>query len=84
MQFDKIRNTILDALVSIEALDPAAAEAARADAGQDIIFSSLGIDSVMVMDFCVLIEDSIGREIEIVELVDNASLNKLARHLEAE
>jgi acyl carrier protein len=77
----ELRHVILDALVTIEKLDGTEAQTARDDARKDIIFGDLGIDSVTVMDFCVLIEDRIGRDLEVVEIVDNPSVNKLARHL---
>jgi acyl carrier protein len=75
------RTSILNALVGIKVMDDSTRAEFLAEPTKDIALVELGIDSISVMDFCLLIENDIGREIEIFELVDNPSLNILAAHL---
>ena len=83
MILSDIRSSILNALVGIKVMDDATRADFLANADKDIALVELGIDSVSVMDFCLLIENDVGREIEIIELIDNPSLNTLAAHLAA-
>ena len=52
--------------------------------GHDVDLASLSIDSVGIFNLCMELEDAVGREIRIGELVENATVLKLARHLAPE
>ena len=75
------RTVIMNALVGIKAIDEDHCTRLSGDRTVDVELASLGIDSMAVIDLCMAIEESIGREVTIEELVENASLNKLAKHL---
>jgi acyl carrier protein len=75
------RILILDALQGIKVLDASRKSSLASNPDEDVQLVSFGIDSVSVMDFCLLIENAIGREVEIVELIDHPSVNTLASHL---
>lgn len=47
----------------------------------DVALACLGIDSISVIDLCMDIEENIGREVLIEELIENPTLNKLAKFL---
>ena len=75
------RTVIMNALLGIKAIDEEYCTRLSGDRAADVELASLGIDSMAVIDLCMAIEESIGREVTIEELVENASLNKLAKHL---
>ena len=75
------RTVIMNALVGIKAIDEGHCTRLSVDHTADVELASLGIDSMAVIDLCMAIEESIGREVTIEELVENASLNKLSKHL---
>ena len=75
------RTVIMNALLGIKAIDEDHCTRLSGDRAADVELASLGIDSMAVIDLCMAIEESIGRELTIEELVENASLNKLAKHL---
>ena len=50
------------------------------DPGSDIELATLGIDSMAVINFCVALEETLKRDVEIEELIEHPSLNLLARH----
>lgn len=79
MNAETARDTIIKSLRAQGALS---AEHEQALAGgQDIELSSLSIDSVNVFTLCMDLEDAVGREINVGELVENSTVLKLARHL---
>ena len=47
----------------------------------DVELACLGIDSISVIYLCMDIEENIGREVLIEELIENPTLNKLAKFL---
>jgi acyl carrier protein len=49
--------------------------------GSDVELAALGIDSMAVINFCVALEETLHRDVEIEELIENPSLNQLARHI---
>lgn len=69
---------IVEALQSIGKLTREQAAQLQA---QDIDIAALGLDSVSITDFCMALEERIGREIEVDELIENPSIKGLARHL---
>jgi acyl carrier protein len=74
MQEDAAKAAILDVLKELEILH------GQAETG-DIEFAGLGIDSIKVVDLCVALEERFGREVSIEELVENPTVNQLAKHL---
>jgi len=79
MKADEAKAFILDVLKSLKLVDE---ETARlvADDKQDIELGALGIDSVAVVDLCVGLEEHVGREVTIEELVENPTISQLAAH----
>jgi acyl carrier protein len=74
MRTDEARIAILDVLKGLKLIDGNRAQAA------DIEFASLAIDSITIVDLCVGLEEKVGREVSIEELIENPSLNQLADH----
>ena len=58
-------------------------ERLEADESADIDLASLQIDSIKIVDWCMDLETILNREVQVEELVENDSLNKLARYLAA-
>lgn len=83
MIYSELRELIVHALRSIEVVSEEQQAAMKADPALDLNLGELGIDSVSVMDFCVVIEDRINRDLDIPELIENPTVNKLAQHLAA-
>jgi acyl carrier protein len=83
MNIKQSRECIIKALHGIKVLDEAARDAFLAEPQKDVALVELGIDSVSVMDFCLLLENDMGREVEILELIDHPTLNTLAAHFAA-
>jgi acyl carrier protein len=74
MRADEARTAILNVLKGLELVDDDQA------AAPDIEFAGLGIDSMLVVDLCVGLEEQIGREVTIEELIENPTVNQLADH----
>jgi aryl carrier-like protein len=68
---------ILGALEELGALSDAQA---RLLEGEDMDLAALGLDSIKVVDFCLLLEQRIGREVAVDELIMNPTVRKLAAH----
>lgn len=75
------RDLILNALAQSNVLDAEQHERFKFDPASDVELASLGIDSMAAINFCVALEETLLRDVEIEELVENASLARLARHL---
>lgn len=78
MTRDETKAMLLDLLVSLKLLSAAERIAANA---KDISFGELGIDSLTVVDLCVGIEEKIGRELRVEEVIDYPTVDLLAAHL---
>lgn len=78
MTRDETKAMLLDLLVSLKLLS--AAERIDVDA-KDISFGELGIDSLTVVDLCVGVEEKIGRELRVEEVIDHPTVDLLAAHL---
>jgi acyl carrier protein len=78
--YSEFRTIIINALVLVKAIPPETA-APWIAGDNDVELASLGIDSMSVIDLCMDIEKHSGREVLIDELVENSSLNQLAKHL---
>ncbi len=74
MSVDETRAMIVDVLAAIGLVDE---HQAKSD---DIEFAGLGIDSMKVVDLCMELEERIGREISVEELIENPTVNRLAEH----
>ena len=71
---------ILNLLQNLELIDEKQKADALAGQAFDIELAGLGIDSMKVVDLCVGLEEEVGREIEVEELIENPSVNQLAAH----
>jgi acyl carrier protein len=83
MSADEAKTAILDVLKGLKLVD-GETEKLFVDGARDIEFGALGIDSITVVDLCVGLEERIGREVSIEELIENATVNKLADHFAKE
>lgn len=75
------RDIILNALAKAGVLNGAEHDRFKSDPATDVPLASLGIDSMAAINFCVALEEVLLRDVEIEELVENASLARLAHHL---
>ena len=75
------RSLIINALAQCNVLDAEAKTLYERDPGRDVELAALGIDSMAVINLCVALEETIHRDVEIEELIEHPSLNKLARHI---
>lgn len=81
MKREEAKAMLLDVLQSMELLTPAQRAAAGEAGAEDIQFGGLGIDSMAVVDLCVGVEEKIGRELRVEEIIDNPTVDLLAGHL---
>jgi acyl carrier protein len=79
MSVEEANAMILEVLGALELVDKETGKR-FAEGGPDIELGTLGIDSMKVVDLCVGLEERLGREVEIEELVENPTVRKLARH----
>ena len=79
--YTDFRNAIINGLVSVKVFSPEQAAKASANDADDVELATLGIDSMAVIDLCMDIEEHTGREILIEQLIDNPTINKLAKYL---
>lgn len=84
MSTDEAREMILNVLAGLEIVDDKQKNDLLEARTEDIEFAGLGIDSIAVVNFCVGLEDRIGREIAVEELIENPTVNKLADHFARE
>jgi acyl carrier protein len=81
MNREATKTMLLDVLQSMELISPSDKAAALAPGAEDIQLGGLGIDSMAVVDLCVAVEDKIGRELRVEEIIDNPTIDLLAAHL---
>lgn len=81
MTFDETRTIIIESLHGIELLSDQDRERLLGEKDTDIDLASLSIDSLKIVDWCMALESMVKREVQVEELVENDSINKLARHL---
>jgi acyl carrier protein len=72
---NEARAAILDVLAELELV-----KGEQVAAG-DLEFAGLNIDSIKIVDLCVGLEEKLGREVSIEELIENPTLNKLADYV---
>jgi acyl carrier protein len=83
MNREATRAMLLEVLQSMELISQSDKAAALEPGAEDIQLGELGIDSMAVVDLCVAVEDKIGRELHVEEIIDNPTVNLLAVHLAA-
>jgi acyl carrier protein len=80
MNINEAREKILDVLVGVEIVSTEQRQRLLEEPEGDIELAELGIDSMKIVDLCVGLEERVGREISIEELIENPTVNKLADH----
>lgn len=84
MSASEARKQILDVLVGLELVTAEQRKHLLEEPAQDIELTQLGIDSMKIIDLCVGLEEQFGREIDIEELIENPTVNRLADHFARE
>jgi acyl carrier protein len=80
MTADEAKVMILNILKNLELIDENQKDDVLSGRAVDIELAGLGIDSMKVVDLCVGLEEEVGREIEVEELIENPTVNQLAAH----
>lgn len=80
MTANEAKIMILNILQNLELIDEKQKDEVLSGQAADIELAGLGIDSMKVVDLCVGLEEEVGREIEVEELIENPSVNQLAAH----
>lgn len=81
MNREEAQAMLLEVLHSMELISESDRDAAGEPGAGDIELGGLGIDSMAIVDLCVAVEDKIGRELRVEEIIDNPTVNLLATHL---
>jgi acyl carrier protein len=81
MTVNEAKAMLLDVLSGLELLSPTESAAALEPGANDIALGGLGIDSMAVVDLCVGVEDRIGRELRVEEIIENPTIDQLAAFL---
>jgi acyl carrier protein len=81
MNREATKTMLLDVLQSMELISQSDKADALKPGAEDIQLGGLGIDSMAVVDLCVAVEDKIGRELRVEEIIDNPTVDSLAAHL---
>lgn len=80
MNRNEARLMVLKALRQAEIIGEQDFEEMSAAPDSHIELAALNIDSMKVIDLCNCLEETLGREVQIEELVENPSVNALAGH----
>ena len=80
MTADEAKIAIMNFLQNLELIDEKQKNDVLSGLAADIELAGLGIDSMKVVDLCVGLEEEVGREIEVEELIENPTVNQLAAH----
>jgi len=83
MTVTEVRRTVLESMFACDMISEPERERLQADESADVDLASLQIDSIKIVDWCMDLETKLNREVQVEELVENDSLNKLARYLSA-
>jgi acyl carrier protein len=83
MTVNELRDIVLESLVESKLLTEAERDRLRGEPASDLDLASLKIDSLKIVDWCMALEGRVKREVQIEELVENDTLNRLAKHLAA-
>ena len=83
MKVTEARSAILESMFACEMISEPERARLQADESADVDLASLQIDSIKIVDWCMDLETKLNREVQVEELVENDSLNKLARYLAA-
>jgi acyl carrier protein len=81
MNREATKAMLLEVLRSLELISQSEKAAALEPGAEDIQLGGLGIDSMAVVDLCVAVEDKIGRELRVEEIIDNPTIDQLAAYL---
>ncbi len=79
MKQEQILDAVLAALLKLNVVSED--QCAKVRQSEDIELNTLNLDSMGVFNLCLDLEEIIGREIQIPELVQNPSVRLLAKHL---
>ena len=71
---------IMDVLEDLKLVDAEQRRIFEVDGNEDLELAALNIDSMAVIDLCMKLEDGLGREVQVEELVENPKVRQLARH----
>ena len=78
------RALILNILAGLKLIDDRQRDDFLSSIDKDIELAGLKIDSMSVVDLCVGLEERLGREIAVEELIENPTINQLADHFAKE
>jgi acyl carrier protein len=81
MTVNEAKTMLLDVLLALELMSPVERAAALEPGANDIALGSLGIDSMAVVELCVEVEEKIGRELRVEEIIDYPTIDQLATYL---
>jgi acyl carrier protein len=84
MSVSEVRKQILDILAGLELITAEQSNRLLEEPTGDLELAELGIDSMKIVDLCVGLEEQIGREVSVEELIENPTVNKLADHFARE
>jgi acyl carrier protein len=84
MSVSEVRKQILDVLAGLELVKAEQRNRLLEAPAEDIELAELGIDSMKVVDLCVGLEEQVGREVSVEELIENPTVNRLADHFAKE
>jgi acyl carrier protein len=74
------QSMILDVLRATELIDESRKQDVLAGRAGDIELAGLKIDSMKIIDLCLGLEERMGRQIRVEELIENPTLKRLADH----
>jgi acyl carrier protein len=84
MSVSEVRKQILDILAALELITAEQSNRLLEEPTGDLKLAELGIDSMKIVDLCLGLEEQIGREVSVEELIENPTVNKLADHFARE
>ena len=84
MKLQETRQIIISCLDEVKLLEANQKSEILQDQEADVELASLSIDSLKIVDLCMALETALGREVEVEVLIENSSINKLARYYAAE
>ena len=83
MTVTEVRRTVIESMLACGMISEPEHQRLQSDENADVDLASLQIDSIKIVDWCMDLEAKLNREVQIEELVENDSLNKLSRYLSA-
>ena len=80
MNMNDARLLVLKAMRQAEIIGDQDFDRMKSAAESEIQLAELNIDSMKVIDLCNCLEELLGREVQVEELVENPSVGALAKH----